>query len=420
MPRKGWIEREPHRKISVGDFVENFGEIMFRCIKNFDIEASANNVSTCVNGQWSSPGVPDCYAVCSPKDITGLSIRPTNCIWNDRKVECTKPAGQGTIAHIQCREGYKRGGPKDQVISCSKHGKWSPEPRKCLPVCGELPKPKMDRKLFAVAEAATVIPWHVGIYKAVGDSYALECGGTIVSERAVISAAHCFWDGESLRLQQLSMFRVVAGYGATNYEAIVDPRARTKAKVQLFELRKILTAGSVTEYYDSDIAMLLLKTNIKFKPHIAPVCLPAGLSDEHPVGNVGILPGYGFYNGGASTGTNLQTIELSVLHKEQCLASTSALFRPYATQHYKYCTVYGNSGMRICHGAFGGGLVFPHEENGKQKFYLRGVASRGPSIDGFCDSDIYALFINNVFFHEYFASNGGGWAFSHVLKKTEE
>lgn len=97
-----------------------------------------------------------------------------------------------------------------------------------------------------------------------------------------------------------------------------------------------------------------------------------------------------------------------------------AVFRPYATQNYKYCTVYGNFGTRICHGAFGGGLAFAHDENGKQKFYLRGVASRGPSSDGLCDTDIHALLVNNVFFHEYFANNGGGWAFNHVLKQAKE
>ena len=34
----------------------------------------------------------------------------------------------------------------------------------------------------------TEVPWHVGIYK---DGEQI-CGGTIVSERLVISAAHCF------------------------------------------------------------------------------------------------------------------------------------------------------------------------------------------------------------------------------------
>ena len=34
----------------------------------------------------------------------------------------------------------------------------------------------------------TLVPWHVGIYQNGGQI----CGGTIISERLVVSAAHCF------------------------------------------------------------------------------------------------------------------------------------------------------------------------------------------------------------------------------------
>lgn len=412
IPRKGWIERQHHRKVSIGDYVENFGEINIRCVKNFAFDEPQTKTISCINGQWSIE-MPDCYATCSHKNITSISIRPVKCTRNDKKVDCGKPAAQGTIAHIQCRDGYRRSGPKDQVITCGMYGKWSPEPRKCAAICGELPKPKKNKR---PESSRAVIPWHVGIYIAAGDTFELQCGGTIVSERAIISAAHCFWDAAKQRLQHFSMFRVVAGYDITDFAAIEDPKARQMAKVQLFEVQKIVTAGTVTDHYDSDIAMLLLTSNIKYKPHIAPACLPIGLSDEHPVGYVGTMAGWRLYNQGEqSVASNMQTIQLSVVAKEQCLASTSMAFRPYATENYKYCTVYSTAATRICHGSFGGGLVFPHDENGTQKFYLRGVASRGPSIDGICDSDIYALFVNNVFFTEYFANNGGGWQFSRVL-----
>ena len=46
----------------------------------------------------------------------------------------------------------------------------------------------------------TEVPWHVGIYQN-GEQI---CGGTIVTERVVISAAHCF----SMNTKQIHVFDV--------------------------------------------------------------------------------------------------------------------------------------------------------------------------------------------------------------------
>lgn len=343
-----------------------------------------------------------------------------DCSLNDTKVDCNKAATQGTIAYVRCRDGYQRSGPKDQVITCGEHGVWSPQPKKCTPICGEIPvkkqknpKPNHHNHGHYAQTSVPVIPWHVGIYKATASSYDLECGGSIISERAVLTAAQCFWDRNRSRIYHASLFRVVAGKTSSiYYSEDEDP----KAKSQYFEVKKIYTAGGFTEYYDADIAMVVVRGNIKFKSHIAPICLPFGISDEHPVGSVGILPGWSFSSRYGEHNHNLQTIELSVLHKEQCLASTSATFRPFATQHYKFCAVYDNSVTRICHGGAGGGLVFSNAVNGKEKYYLRGVASRGPTYNGNCDSDVYALFVNNVYFHDFFANSDGGWAFQYAIE----
>lgn len=35
------------------------------------------------------------------------------------------------------------------------------------------------------------VPWHAGIYKFNGTGYGLQCGGTIINARVIISAMHC-------------------------------------------------------------------------------------------------------------------------------------------------------------------------------------------------------------------------------------
>ena len=53
-----------------------------------------------------------------------------------------------------------------------------------------------------------LVPWHVGIYQNGGQI----CGGTIISERVVISAAHCF-SMSTNNAQQIDykMYKVAAG-----------------------------------------------------------------------------------------------------------------------------------------------------------------------------------------------------------------
>lgn len=416
MPRKGWIEYGPHEKLSLGEYVAHQTKVKSRCIKNYAIDASESKWSTCINGEWST-NFPDCFAVCSHKEIASISTKLVDCSLHDNKMDCSKPATQGTIAHIRCRDGYQRSGARDQVITCDENGIWMPQLKKCTPICGEIPvkkhkRPNHNNNHVDSASSVPTIPWHVGIYMATDTSYELECGGSIISERAILTAAQCFWDKSRSRIYHASLYRVVAGKKSMIYTSDDDH----KAKSQYLEVKKIITAGGFTEYYDADIAMIITRSNIKFKSHIAPICLPFGISDEHPVGSVGILPGWAFSNQFGEINYNLQTIELSVLPKEQCLATTSALFRPFATQHYKFCAVYGDAVTRICHGGAGGGLAFSHNVNGNEKYYLRGVASQGPTYDENCDSDIYALFVNNVYFHDFFANSGGGWAFQHAIE----
>ena len=54
----------------------------------------------------------------------------------------------------------------------------------------------------------TEVPWHVGIYE--NDTQI--CGGTIISERVVITAAHCFSQSiNGMHIIDYKTFKVAAG-----------------------------------------------------------------------------------------------------------------------------------------------------------------------------------------------------------------
>lgn len=78
------------------------------------------------------------------------------------------------------------------VLTCRSDGKWNYSTFKCEPICG-VQTPKAQQFIVQGHEAnITEAPWNVAIYKTSGFGKELICGGTIITERIVISASHCF------------------------------------------------------------------------------------------------------------------------------------------------------------------------------------------------------------------------------------
>lgn len=64
------------------------------------------------------------------------------------------------------------------------------------------------------------VPWHVGIYR-VGTQI---CGGTIISERLVISAAHCFSEATNYQHDiDVKRFQVAAGKTKRLLDVVEEP-----------------------------------------------------------------------------------------------------------------------------------------------------------------------------------------------------
>lgn len=214
VPRNGWIEYSspPYDKLSPGEIVNGFTTVNYKCLVNHLIEGPTANF--CINGAWRSP-IPDCQPRCSTKAITGVSIVATSCFLNDAEVRCSDPAQPGTYARVNCRDRYVRqSGSKQQIITCGDDGVWAPLPDVCSPICGEEAPEGMRvhaipscsiwyLKYFNIVTIGTPyvvggfhasineVPWHVGIYKFNGGGYSLQCGGTIINARVIVSAMHC-------------------------------------------------------------------------------------------------------------------------------------------------------------------------------------------------------------------------------------
>jgi len=356
-----------------------------------------NAENLCFNGKWATE-VPDCQPFCSTKVITGVSIVATSCFYNDVEVRCSEPAQPGTIARINCRDRYERSNPtKQQIISCGDDGNWSPPPEVCTPICGEEAPEGTPYVVGGFVTNITKVPWHVGVYKFNGKTYEIHCGATIINARVVISAMHCFWDPSEEKPYDVSLFRVAAGKVNLDYYAIED------LKVQQFEVERIIQDPGYSDAsgnYAADIALIILRTSIEFRPYITPICIPYGLTYDDrivPAGWQGRVAGWGSTRTGGPPSPQLKIVELPVVDRAKCLTDSAIAFRPFITPD-KFCAGHLNSDVSVCRGDSGGGLVFPQKVNGRDVFYLRGIVSTGENKQDSCDSNKYTTFTNILYY----------------------
>ena len=129
-------------------------------------------------------------------------------------------------------------------------------------------------------------PWQVGLVSASGK--VPWCGGSIISNRHILTAAHCtaVMDSDPTRI------RVLLGEHDTT-DSVADIR----------------TISSITDHpsYNSgnknayDFSILTLRSPITFNHVMAPVCLPASVSSLY-TGQLATVTGWGTTVSGATTG----------------------------------------------------------------------------------------------------------------------
>lgn len=247
------------------------------------------------------------------------------------------------------------------------------------------------------------MPWHAGIFKKRDNNFHLQCGGTIVNARVVISAMHCFWDRSESKPYDAKLFRVAVGKASIDYLSTED------LKAQYFEVERIFYNDGYDDFtgnYIADIVMVILKTTIEFKGHIVPICIPYGLNFGDivvPADWVGRVAGWGLTESGGRPSPILKIVELPVVDRQQCVRESPEDFRPQITAD-KFCAGHLRSGVSVCQGDSGGGLVFPQDVRGRKKFYLRGIVSTGPNKVGSCDSNLYTTFTNILYYEKLIAT----------------
>jgi len=104
-------------------------------------------------------------------------------------------------------------------------------------------------------------PWQVAIgYNDTEGKVDYLCGGTLVTKRHVVTAAHCIQD---------SMATVLLGEHVLGNDT-------DGANPEEFKIEKIIPHENYNpRTFDNDIAVIKFDTDVEFKVGIQPVCLPS-------------------------------------------------------------------------------------------------------------------------------------------------
>ncbi|XP_018569609.1 uncharacterized protein LOC108909690 [Anoplophora glabripennis] len=371
-----------------GDTVQIASILTFEC--NAGYKLSSKIPSVCL-GEWSSP-VPECEELCPP--LYSSNTYDLKCVDKlGKEINCTE-ATHGTNLEYTCKTYYETPFGYKKTLFCE-NGKWDNSKPVCQPVCGK--KVTNDTKTLIYGSKPNEKiehPWVAAVYQKVDDSFENICGGSILSQTVILTAAHCVTNdyGDVLPKEN---YMVGVGKLYRRYQAPQDTRA------QYLELSKIIVPeaykGDIRKYA-ADIAVLVVKEEMSINEKVQPVCFTNMKNIHLHAGNKGEVSGWGLAEGEMPSEV-LRSLVIPYKYETVCADELPSEWADRYNLKDKICVGFVNKSTSVCSGDSGGGLAFKYRED--NRYYIHGIVSVSHQVGYMCNIQQNALYTSVASYYEF-------------------
>lgn len=223
----------------------------------------------------------------------------------------------------------------------------------------------------------TSVPYQVSIHH--NGSHI--CGGSIINDRFVLTAAHCMKDISPFNLNQL---KIKVGLSSQNSPGI---------RLQQFNVSRIIRHPNYNaSNFDYDYALIEIRGRFSFNSWVQPVALAGLGSSAQAIGNMVKVSGWGWTTPGSNSSSNtLRAVNVPIISNATANSQLDASLSSHnpITARMIATGAVNSDRLGACHGDSGGPLVY---KPAGQAAVQIGVVSWGTSrcIGGINSPSIYA------------------------------
>ncbi|CAH2084081.1 unnamed protein product [Euphydryas editha] len=228
-------------------------------------------------------------------------------------------------------------------------------------LCGVRPLMKSGRIVGGKDAKFGEWPWQVLVREStwLGLITKNKCGGVLITNRFVTTAAHC---------QPGFLASLIAVFGENDISKDVEPRRPVTKNVRRVIVHRQYDAAT----FENDLALLELDSPVQFDAHIVPICMPQ--DDTDFTGRVATVTGWGRLTYNGIVPSILQEVQVPVIDNSACQEMFHTAGHAKKILNSFICAGYANGQRDSCEGDSGGPLVLQRDDG---RWQLVGTVSHG-------------------------------------------